>query len=100
MTISSHALRPFGFIVGPDRAVVVNEVGQVVLNEIFAGTANIDGVPIFEFVLQLVQSRFGDAALFRVLGVFEEDVVPHFRYQLLRSENKTLVISENREKIF
>ena len=69
-------------IIWPDGSMAIQVVSQMILYKIFARHSQINWVPVFKFLLQLVQSGFGDCC-FRELSSFEVNVVPHLGGHLL-----------------
>lgn len=82
MPVGPDAFGPFGFVLRPNGAVVVDEVRQVVLHQIFSGGSHIHGIPKFKFPLHVIQRFLFDAAIAGVFGAFEEYVVPYFGGEL------------------
>lgn len=82
MPVGPDAFGPFGFVLRPDGAVIVDEIGQMVLHQIFSGGTHIHGIPKLKFPLHAIQRLLFDAAVAGVFGDFEKYVVPYFGREL------------------
>jgi hypothetical protein len=78
MTVGSDSSRPLAPLLGPNRAMIVDVVGEMVLDEILPGDSHVHRVPKLELALHLVEGLSFDGALGGKWGVLEEHVVPHF----------------------
>jgi len=63
-------------VTGPDGSMIVEKVSQMVGHKIFAGSAQIDWVPVLKLRLQFVKNGPRQARVGRKRSIAEVDVIP------------------------
>ena len=83
MSIGSDRDRPHLWIIAPDSAVVVQIVGQVIGNQVFARRSHVDRVPVMELAPHPVHQLALGLELLGQRRVFEKNEIPKLVAQLL-----------------
>mmetsp|Transcript_2683 Transcript_2683/g.6002 ORF Transcript_2683/g.6002 Transcript_2683/m.6002 type:complete len:804 (-) Transcript_2683:561-2972(-) len=83
VAVGADALGPL--LLREDGAVVVQEEREVVLDQVLARHAQVDGVPVRELLLHAVEGLLGDGSVLRE-GLLEHHVVEHLLRQILSSD--------------
>lgn len=87
MTICSHSFWPHCLVLGPDGAMVVEIVGQMIGYQVFSRYPQVNRVPVGEFLAETVKYISRDGS-FGKWSCLENDIVPDFGGHLVRSGEK------------